>query len=211
MALNAVIRKASFLTLVIYILTVVVLTGCRKSSPDKSSSSGNSPAAGTVSGSGTSEPSKAVAEIISRRRGWNPILTNYYGKEMSDFKVKDINGQAHSLSACRGKNVLVVIWATWCLPCVQEVPHLMALREIMPEDKLAILAISNESIDVVRAMAEKKNMSYTVISHRDILPAPFSSTRSVPSCFFIRPDGTLKLATEGSLYLGDLKSIILAE
>jgi hypothetical protein len=54
-------------------------------------------------------------------------------------------------------------------------------------------------------------MSYTVVSHQGVLPEPFSSIRGYPSAFFIRPDGTLKLVTEGMSYLGEMKAIILAE
>jgi peroxiredoxin len=130
---------------------------------------------------------------------------------MPDFKVKDITGKTHSLSDYRGKNVLVIMWATWCQPCQLEIPHLRALHEIMPADKLAILAISSEPVDVVKAMAKSENINYTVISHQGVLPEPFSSIRGYPTNFFIKPDGTLKLVVEGGSYLGEMKSIILAE
>jgi thiol-disulfide isomerase/thioredoxin len=201
MTLNAVVRKA----LIFFILIAIVLTGCRKSSPAKSSSSSSNES------STSAKSSQALDEVISHRSSWNPILADYYGKKMPDFKVEDINGKTHSLSDYRGRNIMVIIWATWCRPCVQEIPPLIALREIMSEDKLAMLAISNEPAEVVRTMAEKKNMTYTVVSHQAPLPSPFSNIRGVPSAFFIRPDGTLKIATEGSLYLGEMKSIILAE
>jgi peroxiredoxin len=213
MTLNAVIKKASFLILVFCLSAAVVLTGCRKSSPEKVSSSGEGSTASKVSNtnSRTDEPSETLAEIISRRSSWSPILANHYGEEMPDFKVKDIKGEVHSLSDYRGKNVLVVMWATWCQPCVQEIPHLVALREIMPVDKLAVLAISNEPVAVIKAMTRDKNINYTVVSYQGVLPKPFSNIRGYPSTFFIKPDGTLKLATEGASYLGEMKSIILAE
>lgn len=201
MILNAATKKV----LIICLLAVILLPGCRKSSPVKSSPSNSSES------STSDKPSQTLAEVVSRRSSWNPILAGYYDKKMPDFKVKDIKGNTHSLSDYRGKNVLVVIWATWCRPCVQEIPPLIALREIMSEDKLAMLAISNEPVETVRAMVEKKNMTYTVISHQAPLPSPFDQTKGIPSAFFIRSDGTLKIATEGSLFLGEMKSIILAE
>ena len=135
----------------------------------------------------------------------------FYGKAMPDFKVTDITGKSHSLSDYRGKNVMVVLWATWCVPCREEIPHIMALREIMPADKLAIIAISNEPADVVKEMADDKKINYTVVSNKGVLPEPFSSIRGYPSTFFIKPDGTLKLVVEGGASLGEFKSIILAE
>ncbi|MBU2596540.1 MAG: TlpA family protein disulfide reductase, partial [Planctomycetes bacterium] len=120
-------------------------------------------------------------------------------------------GKTHNLSDYKGKDVLVVLWATWCQPCILEIPHLTALRDIMGEDKLSILAISNEPAELVKAMAKKKDINYTVVSYQGVLPEPFNRIRGIPSAFFIRPDGTLKLVVEGGAHLGEMKSIILAE
>ena len=198
--------------LVFGLLTCVAMSGCGKSSPAQPPANEQSPAA-TTSQTQANKPSmsKAIEDIIVNRRTWNPILTDFYGKEMPDFKVKDIKDNTHSLSDYRGKNVMVVMWATWCQPCMQEVPHLVALREIMPASKLAILAISNEPVDTVKATAESEDINYTVISQRGGLPEPFSIVRGIPTTFFIRPDGTLKLVVEGGSQLGEMKAIILAE
>lgn len=198
------------LVLVFCFLAAVVIGGCRKGKPQESSARGRGSSSGGVS-TGNFPVSEALKGIIYRRRTWNPILTNFYGKEMPDFKVMDISGKTHNLKDYRGKNVLVVMWATWCVPCLEEIPHLKALREIMPADKLAILAISSEPADAVKTTAESEGMTYTVISHRGRLPEPFSNIRGYPSAFFIRPNGTLKLVVEGGSQLGEMKAIILAE
>lgn len=195
------IKRIAFPVFCLFVSVAII--GCRKSSPTKTSNSGQ--------GSATDKVSKALDEIISRRSGWDPILMDFYGKKMPDFNVKDISGKTHSLADYRGKNVLVVLWATWCLPCLQEIPHLISLREIMPADKLAILAISSEPVEVVKATAQSRNINYTVISHQSVLPEPFSSIKGYPTSFFIKPDGMLKLAVEGGSHLGEMKSIILAE
>jgi peroxiredoxin len=203
-------KKISLLLFIFCLLIYAAINGCRKSSPQKPSAPPGSPTSEKVS-TKDSPVSKALGEIISRRSSWNPILEGWYGKAMSDFTVKDIGGKTHSLADYRGRNVLVVMWATWCRPCLQEIPYLVALREIMPADKLAILAISSEPAEVVKATAHSSNINYTVVSHKGVLPEPFSSIRGYPSAFFIKPDGTLKLVTEGALYLGEMKAVILAE
>jgi len=233
MTLIGIIRKIPLLILIFCLLFFTTIGGCRKSSPEKKSPAAppsttpketktpaetpavSKPATETpaVSKPATEKPviSKSLEEIILRRNGWNPILGDFYGKQMPDFKVTDIAGKTHSLSAYRGKNVVVIFWATWCVPCMDEVPHLVALREIMKEDKLAILAISNEPANLVKSTAEKKNMTYTVISYQDRLAEPFGNIRAFPTAFFIRPDGTLKIVVEGSSHLSEMKSIILAQ
>jgi thiol-disulfide isomerase/thioredoxin len=210
MILSSLIRKISFLVLVFCLSACIVTNGCRKSNPAKAPA-GRQPSSAAKDSTKNLSVSKSLSEIISRGSGWSPILASFYGKEMPDFNVKDITGKTYSLGDYRGKDVLVIMWATWCRPCLQEIPHLKALREIMPADKLAILAISSEPVKTVKATAESEDISYTVISYQGVLPEPFSSIRGYPSAFFIRPDGTLKLVAEGMMHLGEMKSIILAE
>lgn len=205
MKLNTITAKISFIMLVFALATMSILTGCRKSSPQSPQPSQN------VQREPNTPASLALKSIIAAASSWGPILSNFYGKQMPDFTVTDITGKTQKLSDYRGKDVMVVFWATWCMPCIQEIPHLIALRDIFPADKLAILAISNESANTVKALADDKNMTYTVISHKGTLPEPFSNIRAYPSAFFIKPDGTLKICTEGGLQLGEMKSIILAQ
>jgi thiol-disulfide isomerase/thioredoxin len=156
------------------------------------------------------KPGYSLAEIISTARTWVPAHQQWYGKEASDFLLKDINGQSHKLGDYRGKNVLIVFWATWCRPCISEIPHLVALRNLMGRDKLTILAISNEPADLLKAFAVKMNINYTVLSAQKLLPPPYSLVETVPAGFFVRPDGNFKLATTGLLSLGEMKAIINA-
>ncbi len=94
---------------------------------------------------GVSAPAKiSLHNVLSAARTWGPIHTSWYGKEAPDFTMTDINGKEHKLSDYRGRDVMIIFWATWCMPCVIEVPHLISLRNAIGEDELAMLAISNE-------------------------------------------------------------------
>jgi peroxiredoxin len=165
----------------------------------------------------TSNPRPTLNSIIARRRGWGPAYTNWYGKEAPDFTVTDITGKQHKLSDYRGRNVMLIFWATWCRPCIMEIPHLIELRNTIGEDKLAILAISHiepmSSTETVKKfVALNPVINYTVIS-TDIMamPEPYNLVNSIPSSFFIDPQGKIKLATEGVVPLPDIKAIIEAE
>ena len=92
-----------------------------------------------------------------------------------------------------------------------ETPHLIALRNIIGEDKLAILAISSESPALVKQFVAQKKINYTVFSFSGILPTPFNLVRAIPCSFFIDTEGKVKLATEGLLSLGETKAILQAE
>ena len=64
------------------------------------------------------------------------------GDKCIDFTYSDINGKKVSLSDLKGKYVLIDIWATWCSPCVNEIPYLKKLEEKMHGKKIAFVSIS---------------------------------------------------------------------
>jgi len=154
---------------------------------------------------------KSISEIISARRTWKPVWTNWYGQTAPAVDLKDISGKAHKLSDYRGKNVLLIFWATWCAPCLVEVPHLIELRKRISEDELAMLAISNEGPTMLQRFAESKKLNYTVISSRGPFPAPFGGVRGIPAAFVIDKEGNIKLATEGLVSLTELLQILRAK
>ena len=155
---------------------------------------------------------KSINDIIRTARGWQPAHKSWYGKTAPDFTITDITGKTHTLSDYRGRNVMVTFWASWCMPCLMEIPHLNALRSIISEDKLAILAISNEYPDLVKKFAADQKISYTVFSlDLRLLPKPYSYVNSIPAGFFIDQKGRLKLATEGFIQLASIRAILQAE
>ena len=152
-----------------------------------------------------------LKDIIRARRTWDPSFKSWYGQQAPQFTMTDIYGKEHKLSDYRGKNVILIFWATWCGPCRIELPHLIALRDSIGPDKLAMLAISNENSSLLRTFAKKVKINYTVISHPTrSLPSPFSRVTSIPSSFFITPEGKIKLATEGMISLGETRAILQA-
>ncbi|OHB76046.1 MAG: hypothetical protein A2Z25_17200, partial [Planctomycetes bacterium RBG_16_55_9] len=135
----------------------------------------------------------------------------WYGRPAPDFVLTDINGKEHKLSDYKGKNVLVVFWATWCGPCKMEIPHLIELRNTVSEEDLSILAISNENPDLVRSFVAQARINYTVVIDRGGLPAPYSAINAIPSGFFMDRKGNVKLGTTGLVSLEEIKAILDAE
>jgi len=162
---------------------------------------------------------KSLREVVMNAITWEPAFEHMYGTTAPDFTLKDTEGKMHKLSDYRGKNVMLIFWATWCGPCRIEMPHLIALRNRFSPEKLAMLAVASENPNVddpslVRRIA--KDLNYTVLLEKDNMPKPFGvmqvyATVGIPCSFFIDPKGKIKLATVGSLTLGDMRGIIEAE
>jgi len=155
---------------------------------------------------------KSREHIAESQKTWDVAFTASFGKDATDFTVEDIEGKTHKLSDYKGREVVVVFWATWCPACNLEIPHLIELRKMLAEDKLAILAISNEEPEHLKHFAESKGINYTVTSLGDSpLPEPFANVTSIPTTFFIDPDGKIKFAAAGVVSLAEAKVIMNAE
>src|SRR6476660_2165743 len=86
-----------------------------------------------------------------------PTAGHRVGDLALDFTLKDLNNQKFTLKDLRGKQVVqVVFWATWCVPCMQEIPLLRMIQEKYRGRGLQILGVvveMNQTKDGVRAMA----------------------------------------------------------
>jgi peroxiredoxin len=153
----------------------------------------------------------SLEDIVKSAQTWGAGFKSWHGKSAPDFTVNDIEGKQHSLSSYRGKNVMVVFWATWCPPCKREIPHLIELRKQIGEEELAIIAISNESPGTLKPFVNSKGINYSVASAAGTkLPSPFADVRSIPTAFYIDRNGQIKLATVGLVEKDDTKKILEA-
>jgi peroxiredoxin len=205
-------QPATLIIVVILGVLIVLSFACRKSTENGT----DAEPAKTTAGAPPSKQS--LGDLINSARFWRPAFVSWCGRAAPDFTITDITGKAHKLGEYRGKDVLLVFWATWCGPCKVEVPHLIALRNVIGQDKLAILAVSYitprplETTEKVRAFVSYNKINYTVFSvDPAVMPEPYNQITSIPSAFFIDPQGKIKLITEGTLSLGDIKAILRAE
>ena len=220
--LNVEIMKKTCVLVVLSMFLVVLMVGCKKDQQGNEEESEVKP----VEPEKTveivdSEPKTAIkraksdkmtlADVTRIARSWQPVFMNWYGKKAPDFTVKSIDGKNHKLSEYKGIDVMLIFWATWCGPCKVEVPDLIALRNVVGKDKLAMLAISNEDESRVRKFAKSYKLNYTIGLDRGQLPAPYRLLQGIPSSFFIDQAGKIKFATSGTLTLGEIKAIINAD
>jgi peroxiredoxin len=111
------------------------------------------------------------------------------------FTLKDINNNEVKLSDFRGKIVMVNFWATWCIPCKDELPFFQAISDNWSEKDLTILAISKEPKGAVRSFINGEGYTFTVLldSNGEVNTLyGFTDKTSIPRTFFIDAEGIIK-------------------
>lgn len=113
------------------------------------------------------------------------------GTTAPDFTVSD-GQRTVRLSALRGKPVLLNFWATWCPPCVQETPALVALQKQLG-DKVVILAVSmDEDADAYKAFTAKRMPGLLTVRDPDKKSSAMYGTFAYPETFLIDKDGKIQ-------------------
>ena len=129
----------------------------------------------------------------------------WQGVPAPDFAVTTLDGQTLKLSEFKGKRVVVDFWATWCPPCVKEIPHFIQLRTETPADEVVIVGISSEDAETLQPFIKKKGVNYPIAA-TDELPAPYNAVTSIPTTFFIDRNGIIQHIAVGYHDFDDLKA-----
>ena len=109
-----------------------------------------------------------------------------------DFILKDLNGKTVSLSAFRGKVVLLNFWATWCPPCRAEMPSLNKLYNMLKPRGLEVVAVSTDrSISDIKDFIKSHRVSFPILFDSDRSGAKQYRVFSMPTTFLIDRKGMI--------------------
>jgi peroxiredoxin len=117
-----------------------------------------------------------------------------------DFTLKDMNGADVRLSDFRGRPIVLNFWATWCGPCREEIPALIALVDDYKEQKLAVLGVSvDDAPEALRKYAAEAHMNYPVLVGfgHDNLQEAYDAVMAIPITWLIGADGKVFLKHPG--------------
>jgi len=137
------------------------------------------------------------------------IKPNVIKTKASDFKLKDLDGKELSLSDLKGKKVFLNFWATWCPPCIEEMPEIQKLYEETKDSDLVIVAVEiQEPLNEVKSFIQDNKYSFKVLLDSDQSVATKYNITSIPTSYFIDIDGNIISKSIGPLNIDQMKSYI---
>ena len=124
------------------------------------------------------------------------VSPSEYGQADYDLQFVDGSGQAHQLSDYRGKTIFLNFWATWCPPCIAEMPDINNLYNEVGDDIVFLLVSVDKERDKVWAFEDRKGFDYPLYHLSGNLPTAYHSG-AVPTTFVIDPTGKITMRREG--------------
>lgn len=142
----------------------------------------------------------------------NPAAVSVTATEMPfyapDFTLMSLDGTAVTLSELRGTPVLINFWATWCVPCIAEMPALQQLADDFGE-RLIVLGINlREAPDDVSAFVTQYQIDFTILLHPTDDVVLNYQVINLPQTLLVAPDGTVVYRQFGPVNVDDILSVL---
>lgn len=150
-------------------------------------------------------PKRAAAsrdpENYKRQAVAEPRLAPYRGpQDLPDIELDDLQGNRHRLSAYRGKVVLINFWATWCPPCVKEIPSLNELNRKMANRDFQLLTINvGEQEAVIKKFLEQRPVDFPVLLDSNGEAIKSWKVYAYPSNYLLDGNGRIRYGYYGAL------------
>lgn len=132
-------------------------------------------------------------------QAWAALGLGGEDTEVSSGRIETLSGDRFTLGELRGDVVLLNYWATWCPPCILEMPGFQRVYEDYRDRGFTVVGISRDHEDPLRVQAflREKGITYPVAMSRQAALEGFGEVRALPTSFLIGRDGRVKHRVEG--------------
>ena len=142
----------------------------------------------------------AAAAIVPSTVVATGTLSPGDGNPAPALVLRDLDGREVRLDGFRGRTVLVNFWATWCAPCVAEMPSLTRLRRLLVEQGFEVLGVNlQENAARIRPFAERLGIDFPILRDHDGAVRATWGVRVYPTTFVVGPDQRIALVALGEI------------
>ena len=116
-----------------------------------------------------------------------------------DWQLRDVNGKPVNLAEFKGRLVVLNFWATWCLPCRQEIPGFVALQRKYQDKGLVIIGVSldQRGPGVVKPFIGRFGVNYPVVMGNEQIVSDYGGVEAIPTTFIIDRQGKVVTVHQG--------------
>ena len=131
------------------------------------------------------------------------------GQEVVNFRLPDLQGRLQDIAQYRGKWLIVNFWATWCGPCVAEIPELNSFHARRKQQAAVIgIAFEKTPVDQIRQFVQEFNITYPILVIGEEPLVPLEPLKGLPSTFLLSPRGEYLHAHVGPVTVGQLEQLL---
>jgi len=123
-----------------------------------------------------------------------------------DWTVRSLNGEDFKMSDTKGKVVFLNFWATWCPPCVGEMPSIQRLYEKLKDEEVVFVCVSQEDSSKVSRFIKEKGFTFPIYTMKGAPPAVFN-TQGIPATFILTSEGKVAFRHVGGAKWDDEKTV----
>ncbi len=124
--------------------------------------------------------------------------------ESNVLQFSDLDNNIFSIQDFKGKNLFINYWATWCNPCLAEMPYMAELYEkYKNEDDIVFLYLSREELNTIKNYIPKDESLQKLPIYKIITDDEFFATSGIPTTFIINSDGKVIVKDLGSAFWND--------
>ncbi|MBA6151363.1 TlpA family protein disulfide reductase [Gelidibacter maritimus] len=138
-----------------------------------------------------------VKDITQVRENENDIaIASEFEKADFSLKLMDSDGNVTSLEALKGKVIFMNFWATWCPPCIAEMPSIDKLHEDLGDEVAFVMLSLDQDFELAKAFDKRKGYNLPIYAPASNLPPMYQSS-AIPTTYIIDAKGNLVLTHKG--------------
>jgi thiol-disulfide isomerase/thioredoxin len=113
---------------------------------------------------------------------------------LESFQLTTLTGEAIDMKSFAGKTVFINVWATWCKPCVQEMPTIVKAMEQLKGQNVVFVFASNEEVEEIEVFRDRRGFPFDYVQLKNLETLPIEA---LPATFIFTPEGKLAFGEEG--------------